>query len=89
MLTDLQDIRNLLADWADEIHDCERIFIRASVSNRRIFLDYEGAVIEKGIFSTDTVVLVGSRQYGRRRKAPRIPLPDATPSTHRLSYCLP
>ncbi|PIL25091.1 hypothetical protein GSI_12980 [Ganoderma sinense ZZ0214-1] len=42
------DIRNLLTDWADEIHDCERIFIRASVSNRRIFLDYEGAVIEKG-----------------------------------------
>ncbi|KAI0629166.1 hypothetical protein C8Q77DRAFT_1076201 [Trametes polyzona] len=42
------DIRNLLQDWAEEIHDCERIWIRASVSNRRIFLDYEGAVIEKG-----------------------------------------
>ncbi|KAI0708872.1 hypothetical protein C8T65DRAFT_779503 [Cerioporus squamosus] len=42
------DIRNLLQDWADDIHDCERIWIRASVSNRRIFLDYEGAVIEKG-----------------------------------------
>lgn len=42
------DIRSLLTDWADELHDCERIFIRASVSNRRIFLDYEGAVIEKG-----------------------------------------
>ncbi|EJF64149.1 hypothetical protein DICSQDRAFT_153257 [Dichomitus squalens LYAD-421 SS1] len=42
------DIRNLLADWAEDIYDCERIFIRASVSNRRIFLDYEGAVIEKG-----------------------------------------
>ncbi|KAI0372738.1 hypothetical protein BV20DRAFT_1014803 [Pilatotrama ljubarskyi] len=42
------DIRNLLTDWAEEIHECERIWIRASVSNRRIFLDYEGAVIEKG-----------------------------------------
>ncbi|KAI1793571.1 hypothetical protein LXA43DRAFT_942466 [Ganoderma leucocontextum] len=42
------DIRNLLADWADEIHDSERIFIRASVSNRRTFLDYEGAIIQKG-----------------------------------------
>ncbi|EKM50433.1 uncharacterized protein PHACADRAFT_263724 [Phanerochaete carnosa HHB-10118-sp] len=42
------DIRSLLTDWADELYDCERIFIRASVSNRRIFLDYEGAVLEKG-----------------------------------------
>ena len=44
----IQDIRNLLQDWSDEIEQCERIFIRASVSNRRIFLDYEGAIIEKG-----------------------------------------
>ncbi|KAF8557784.1 hypothetical protein OG21DRAFT_1536863 [Imleria badia] len=42
------DIRNLLQDWAEDIHECERIFIRASVSNRRIFLDYEGCVISKG-----------------------------------------
>ncbi|KAI0313538.1 hypothetical protein OF83DRAFT_1140946 [Amylostereum chailletii] len=42
------DIRNLLLDWADEIDQCERIWIRASVSNRRIFLDYDGAVINKG-----------------------------------------
>ncbi|KAI0766573.1 hypothetical protein BD413DRAFT_696795 [Trametes elegans] len=42
------DIRNLIQEWADEIHDCERIWIRASVSNRRIFLDYEGSIIEKG-----------------------------------------
>ncbi|KAF8630737.1 hypothetical protein AX17_005332 [Amanita inopinata Kibby_2008] len=42
------DIRNLLADWAEDIDSCERIWIRASVSNRRIFLGYEGAVIEKG-----------------------------------------
>ncbi|OCH91038.1 hypothetical protein OBBRIDRAFT_775962 [Obba rivulosa] len=42
------DIRNLLQDWAEEIDQCERIFIRASVSNRRIFLDYDGAVIQKG-----------------------------------------
>ncbi|KAL4063165.1 hypothetical protein V8B97DRAFT_1955867 [Scleroderma yunnanense] len=42
------DIRNLLQDWADDIQDCERIWIRASVSNRRIFLDYDGCVINKG-----------------------------------------
>ncbi|KAG1750056.1 hypothetical protein EDD22DRAFT_916702 [Suillus occidentalis] len=42
------DIRNLLLDWADDIQDCERIWLRASVSNRRIFLDYENCVINKG-----------------------------------------
>ncbi|PSR90572.1 hypothetical protein PHLCEN_2v4865 [Hermanssonia centrifuga] len=42
------DIRNLIADWADEIDGCERIFIRASVSNRKIFVDYENAIIHKG-----------------------------------------
>ena len=47
-LTSSQDIRNLLSDWADEIHQCERIWIRASASNRRIFLDYDDAVIAKG-----------------------------------------
>ncbi|KAF9221379.1 hypothetical protein BS17DRAFT_264236 [Gyrodon lividus] len=41
------DIRNLLQDWAEDIHECERIFVRASVSNRRIFLDYDGCVINK------------------------------------------
>lgn len=46
--TATQDIRNLLQDWAEDIQDCERIWIRASVSNRRIFLDYEGCVISKG-----------------------------------------
>lgn len=42
------DIRSLLLDWADDIQDCERIWLRASVSNRRIFLDYENCVINKG-----------------------------------------
>ncbi|KZT70716.1 hypothetical protein DAEQUDRAFT_756103 [Daedalea quercina L-15889] len=41
------DIRNLIQDWSEEVEQCERIFIRASVSNRRIFLDYEGAMINK------------------------------------------
>ncbi|KAI0825870.1 hypothetical protein BC629DRAFT_1277071 [Irpex lacteus] len=41
------DIRNLLNDWAEELEDCERIFIRASVSNRKIFLGYEGAPLHK------------------------------------------
>ncbi|KAK7056226.1 hypothetical protein VNI00_002778 [Paramarasmius palmivorus] len=42
------DIRNLLSDWADEIDECELIFIRASGSNRKIFIDYDGCIITKG-----------------------------------------
>ncbi|KAJ6581211.1 hypothetical protein B0H19DRAFT_1114230 [Mycena capillaripes] len=42
------DIRNLIQDWAEELDDCERIWIRASGTNRKIFVDYEGCVIEKG-----------------------------------------
>ncbi|KAL4246254.1 ANKZF1/VMS1 family protein [Abortiporus biennis] len=41
------DIQNLLQDWSEELSECERIYIRASVSNRRIFLDYDGAVLTK------------------------------------------
>ncbi|KAF8269857.1 hypothetical protein EI94DRAFT_1771133 [Lactarius quietus] len=47
-LSGMCDIRNLLSNWVDEIDQCERIWIRASASNRRIFLDYDGAVIAKG-----------------------------------------
>ncbi|KDQ26956.1 hypothetical protein PLEOSDRAFT_1057439 [Pleurotus ostreatus PC15] len=42
------DIRNLLQDWAEELSACERIWIRASTSNRKIFMDYDGSVIAKG-----------------------------------------
>ncbi|KAL0580606.1 hypothetical protein V5O48_001431 [Marasmius crinis-equi] len=42
------DIRNLIESWAEEINDCELIFIRASGSNRRIFMDYDGCIITKG-----------------------------------------
>lgn len=43
-----QDIRGLLTAWADELNQCERIWIRASTHNRRIFYDYDEAVIAKG-----------------------------------------
>ena len=43
-----QDIRNLLQEWSDEIDQCERVWIRASVSNRRIFFDYDNPVLTKG-----------------------------------------
>ncbi|EDR05664.1 uncharacterized protein LACBIDRAFT_302801 [Laccaria bicolor S238N-H82] len=43
-----EDIRNLLNEWAEDIEGCERIWIRASTSNRKIFLNYEDAVIKKG-----------------------------------------
>ncbi|KAJ7695094.1 hypothetical protein B0H17DRAFT_931041 [Mycena rosella] len=42
------DIRNLIQEWAEEIDGCERIWIRASGTNRKIFVDYEGSVIAKG-----------------------------------------
>ncbi|KZT51933.1 hypothetical protein CALCODRAFT_521041 [Calocera cornea HHB12733] len=42
------DIRALMAEWAEEIDASERIFIRASTSNKRIFWGYDGNVIEKG-----------------------------------------
>ncbi|KAH9479650.1 VMS1-like protein [Psilocybe cubensis] len=37
------DIRGLLQEWKDELVECERIWIRASTSNRRIFYDYDDA----------------------------------------------
>ncbi|TDL23692.1 hypothetical protein BD410DRAFT_768276 [Rickenella mellea] len=43
-----EDIRGLLEEWAEDIASSERIWLRASVPNRKIFLDYEGAVISKG-----------------------------------------
>lgn len=42
------DIRNLLNEWSDDLDDCERIWIRASTSNKRIFFDYEDTPIQKG-----------------------------------------
>ncbi|KAF8519679.1 hypothetical protein JB92DRAFT_2897532 [Gautieria morchelliformis] len=42
------DIRNLMSDWADDVASSEIIWIRASVSNKRIFYDYDDAVVGKG-----------------------------------------
>ncbi|KAJ7355571.1 hypothetical protein DFH08DRAFT_772665 [Mycena albidolilacea] len=42
------DIRNLLQEWAEEINGCERIWIRATGANRKIFIDYDDCVIERG-----------------------------------------
>ncbi|KAF5316453.1 hypothetical protein D9619_006128 [Psilocybe cf. subviscida] len=41
------DIRGLLNEWKDDIADCERIWIRASTSNRKIFYDYDEAPFAK------------------------------------------
>lgn len=43
-----KDIRGLLEEWTDELADCERIWIRASVSNRKIFFDFDEAPFSKG-----------------------------------------
>lgn len=48
----MQDIRNLMADWADDVASSETIWIRASVSNKRIFYDYDDAVFSKGPHSS-------------------------------------
>ncbi|KAH7105891.1 hypothetical protein BKA62DRAFT_688291 [Auriculariales sp. MPI-PUGE-AT-0066] len=42
-----EDIRGLLNDWREDIDRSELVWIRASVSNRRIFLDYEEAPFTK------------------------------------------
>ena len=43
------DVRNLMSslDWTSAINASERIWIRASVSNKRIFYDYDGAAFAK------------------------------------------
>ena len=43
-----KDIRGLLEEWTDELAGCERIWIRASVSNRKIFFDFDEAPFAKG-----------------------------------------
>lgn len=44
----MQDIRGLIEEWADDISASERIWLRASGANRKIFIDYDGAIIQKG-----------------------------------------
>lgn len=79
-----QDIRNLLTDWAEELADCDRIFIRASVSNRRIFLDYDGAVLEKGTFS-HCLITPRYLMLRRRYSSQDVPLPYAETNAIRTS----
>lgn len=38
-----------MTDWAEDVATCEMIWIRASVSNKRIFYDYDEAVFRKGM----------------------------------------
>ncbi|KZV96390.1 hypothetical protein EXIGLDRAFT_609271 [Exidia glandulosa HHB12029] len=42
-----EDIRGLLAEWKEDIDMSELIWIRASVSNRRTFYDYDEAPFDK------------------------------------------
>lgn len=41
------DIRGLLEEWSEDIAGCERIWIRASISNRKIFYEYDAAPFSK------------------------------------------
>lgn len=47
-LSDFKDIRGLLQEWQEELADCERVWIRASISNRRIFFDFDETPFAKG-----------------------------------------
>lgn len=79
-LTFFQDIRGLLSDWVDEIDQCERIWIRASASNRRIFLDYDGAVIAKGESSSSESRRLFTSKF-RRRKVADVPFSHSQAGT--------
>jgi hypothetical protein len=42
-----EDIRAILAEWAEDVGASERIFIRASTHGKKSFWGYEGAVLHK------------------------------------------
>ncbi|CAE6454621.1 unnamed protein product [Rhizoctonia solani] len=43
-----EDIQGLLMEWSEDVRNSERIFFRASVSNRKMFWDWENSPIKKG-----------------------------------------
>ncbi|CAE6441154.1 unnamed protein product [Rhizoctonia solani] len=43
-----EDIQGLLTEWSEDVCNSERIFFRASVSNRKMFWDWENSPIKKG-----------------------------------------
>ncbi|QRW03022.1 cytoplasm protein [Ceratobasidium sp. AG-Ba] len=43
-----EDIQGILTEWAEDVQASERIFFRASVSNRKMFWDWDGSPIKKG-----------------------------------------
>jgi hypothetical protein len=45
----LQDIQNLMKEWSDDLDECERVWLRASWSNRKMFMTDNGGLFEKGM----------------------------------------
>ncbi|CAE7154449.1 unnamed protein product [Rhizoctonia solani] len=43
-----EDIQELLTEWSEDVRNSERIFFRASVSNRKMFWDWDNSPIKKG-----------------------------------------
>jgi hypothetical protein len=43
-----EEVRALLESWQDDFNAAERIFIRGSVSAKKTFWGYDGAVVAKG-----------------------------------------
>lgn len=52
----LQEVRELLNDWREEIDDSELIFLRCSKSYYRVFMGYDDAVLTRGELSLHSVV---------------------------------
>lgn len=68
-----------MSDWAEDIDGCDRIWIRASVSNRRIFLDYEGAIIAKGTVSVVFSVTLNPFFFAGDDRLRTFPFPTRRP----------
>ncbi|CAE6425741.1 unnamed protein product [Rhizoctonia solani] len=43
-----EDIQGILDEWSEDVRKSELVFFRASVSNRKMFWDWENAPIKKG-----------------------------------------
>jgi hypothetical protein len=45
-----EEIRELLSSWQEDFNVAERVFVRGSVSGKKIFWGYDEAVIDKSTY---------------------------------------
>jgi hypothetical protein len=77
-----EDVQGLLTEWAEEVQDSERIFFRASVSNRKMFWDWENSPIKKGEFPSQKTHNKSSSCLFRGQPTAHVPIPDQTTCTY-------